>query len=71
METQTPAVTVLSALVDHLEAIGHRDMPEVHQARAFLTSLNPPEPEAPKPEPKTEHPKTEHPKAEHHTGKAK
>ena len=64
-KAEAPAVTVLRSLVDHFEAIGHRDMPEVHQARQFLTSLHPPK-EEPKPEPKTEHPK-----AEHHTGKAK
>jgi hypothetical protein len=59
-KVENPAVTILSALVDHLEAIGHRDMPQVHQARAFLTSLNPP-----KAEPKVEHPapKAEHPAA--------
>lgn len=43
-----PAVTVLHNLVDHLEGLGHRDNPEVLNARKYLTSLEPvkPDPEA-------------------------
>ena len=43
-----PALTLLRALVDHLEDTGHRDMPQVLRAREYLTSLEPP--------PKMEHP---------------